>query len=864
LLGKDEKAFCMRLDDLTFNDESFRVPCGPSAPQRGTTVFLYSHDTFGLGHLRRNLAIAEQLLSPAYGCNVWLLSGSPLLRQWDLPAGLNVQPLPPVVKTGAERYAPRTGNLPFGLHKGYRESLILQTVMRERPDVIRNLPDTRVILGLRDIIDTPSAVRDLWREEDTYALLSCAYDEILVYGSKNLFDAAEAYDLPPRLAEKLRYTGYVARPAPEPVSEPWPGLETQPGLRVLVTAGGGGDGYAMMDAYIKALSQLPPGTIASLLVPGPLMPPDQAAALRAAAAPRADVAFLRFTTDLVKLLSQAEAVVAMGGYNTTTEILAARKRAIIVPRATPRAEQLIRARILEKLNVVALAEEGEGLADRLAVLLPAVLTDIAGQESDWSQIDLDGAARAAALVADHPPKQVTQAVATQTSHPIAPEEPRRVAYLMKRYPRLSETFILNEIRAMEQLGEDLEIFSMLPPEPPPHHPTVALVKANVTHLPGTWLGWLGELARGHAASVVASPKGYFKGLAHATRISLGSRQPLSVWRQFLRAGFFATEARQRGVTHIHAHFANAPSAVAHMVSMMTGLPFSFTTHAKDLYLTPAPLIAGRVRAAQFVTTCTRYNVDYLRDLLPAQDHDKLNLVYHGIDLSRFRFRPPSYAFMEQGEPPLILCVARLVPKKGLDDLVAALALLRDRGFPFRCRIVGGGPLKDELATDIAERTLQDAVTLDGAMTHENLIALFAKADLFALAPRITDDGDRDGIPNVIVEALATGVPVVSTAVSGVPEIIEHENTGLLVSARDPAALAAAMMRLLSDAELGKRMAAAGRQRLDRCFDCWINTRALQGLVRGRLLCEAVEPDEPASRFKPYRPADETVAGLVEA
>ncbi len=839
----------------TFQSAPFQVGGRSSAGGSRLRVCLYSHDTFGLGHLRRNLAIAEALLAPDQECDVLLLSGSPVIRSWALPDGLRVQPLPPVVKTGAERYVARDGGNPFGLVKGYREALILNAVMRERPDVIvvdhapsgmkqellpmlaavrQEMPQTRVVLGLRDIIDSPEAVCGLWQDEEIYALLDHAYDCILVYGSRELFDVAAAYRLPPAVAAKLRYVGYVGRAAPVTADAPWPGMGDAPGLRVLVTAGGGGDGYAMMAAYLDALAALPVQTTASLLVSGPLMSEQQRAALEHAATQRPDVALLPFTTDLVKLMARAQLVVAMGGYNTTVEILSARKPAIIVPRSAPRAEQLLRARMLQGLGLIDVAEEGPELARTLTALLPKVICAAPAGGRDWDAIDLDGARRTAMAIADLAPAPAPIPL------PPVPSGAQRVAYVMKRYPRLSETFILNEICAMETLGETLEIFSLLPPEPPPHHPMVARVRAAVRHLPAPWAGKLAALARGHAAAAAAAPSGYARAFAHALRLSLASAAPLSPWRQFLRAGYFATVARRQGVTHLHAHFANAPAAVAHLVSLMTGLPFSFTAHAKDIYLTPPALIAGRVRAARFVATCTHYNVRHLRGILPADQHDKLNLVYHGIDLARFRYRAPSYAFAAAGTPPMVLCVARLVAKKGLDDLIAACDRLAAAGRRFRCRIVGAGPLRDALAADIAARGLDGTVTLDGSMTHERLIALFAQADLFALAPRIAEDGDRDGIPNVIVEAMATGVPVVSTAISGIPELVENERTGLLVAPNDPAALAEAMARLLDGPDLGRRLAATARTRLDQCFDCWRNTRALRDLVRN-LSCEAVEP-----------------------
>lgn len=415
----------------------------------------------------------------------------------------------------------------------------------------------------------------------------------------------------------------------------------------------------------------------------------------------------------------------------------------------------------------------------------------------------------------------------------------RVAYIVKRYPRLSETFILNEIRAMERLGVALHIYSLLPPEPPPHHPMVAEVKARPIHLPTTPGRKLLAALRSHAAAFRAAPRGYLRAAAHAATLMRHSRARLSTARQFLRAGFFADDMRRQGITHLHAHFANAPTVTAELASMMTGVPFSFTTHAKDLYLTSPRLIAERVGRAAFVVTCTHYNLDYLRTVVGSAAMPKLSLVYHGIDLSHFSYRPPLAP--AAGRVVRLICVARLVAKKGLDDLVAACALLAAQGMAFHCEIVGGGPLASELAAQIAACGLIDKVSLRGAMTHADLIALYRTCDLFVLAPRIAEDGDRDGIPNVIVEAMATGLPVVSTSVSGIPELVRHEKTGLLVEPRDPAALAAAIARLITDPRLCRRLAEAARGELDQHFNCWETATALRDLVGARR-CEAVTPE----------------------
>jgi glycosyltransferase involved in cell wall biosynthesis len=425
-----------------------------------------------------------------------------------------------------------------------------------------------------------------------------------------------------------------------------------------------------------------------------------------------------------------------------------------------------------------------------------------------------------------------------------PESRPAVAYILKRYPRLSETFILNEIRAMERLGETLHIFSLLPPEPPPHHPWVAEVRARV-HVPATGpLARARSLARAHRCALMASPSAYLHALRTAIGWIVAGSQPRSTLRQFVRAGAVADACRKHGIGHIHAHFANAPTAVAHLASLMSGIRFSFTAHAKDIYLSRPASIRRHLRAARFVVTCTGYNVRHLRSLAPQTDPRKIRLVYHGIDLEQFRLRASPPSAEGRKSPPLVLSVGRLVPKKGHEDVIRACALLRDRGIPFQCLIVGCGPLHGELSALIVRLELTDRVLLYGAMTHADLLGLYREADVFVLAPRIAEDGDRDGIPNVIAEAMAIGVPVVATEVSGIPELVRHGASGLLAPCRDPAAIAVAMQRLFDDRALGRRLAERARVRLEREFNVWETTCGLHSLIVAsvneapRGLCEA--------------------------
>lgn len=405
-------------DDAGLHEESLRIK-----------VLLYSHDTFGLGHLRRNLAIADRLLSHPQPFSVLLLTGSPVIKKWKLPAGLKVQPLPPVVKTGAEQYVSRDDGHVFGLIKGYREALILKTVLRFRPDILlvdhapagmngellstlalirREFPAMRTVLGLRDILDSPEVVRQVWREQDIHALLDQAYDDVFVYGSRSLIDVAASYGLTGRIAGRVRYCGYVVaagglRDLREPHTQGSPCWDPErAGERpvILVTAGGGGDGFFLMEAFLQAQAQSAALGCHSVIVTGPLMPEEQKVALRALSADRSDVEVVDHTTDLVPSLQAAHLVISMAGYNTSAEIIAARRRAILVPRAAPRAEQLIRARLLESLGVVRSVEPSANLACELAKLLPVAVSGAPPAGTAWAALDLGGAGNVVELLQD--------------------------------------------------------------------------------------------------------------------------------------------------------------------------------------------------------------------------------------------------------------------------------------------------------------------------------------------------------------------------------------------------------------------------------------------------------------------------------
>ena len=379
-------------------------------------MLLYSHDTYGLGHLRRNLAIARHILERPNTYRVRMLTGSPVARGWPMPEGLEVRQLPPVIKTAAEEYEPRDPSLTLAEVKPQREAVILDSLKTFRPHVflvdhaptgmkgellpalahIRNhMARTRVVLGLRDILDAPDVVRDLWKREGIHRLLATHYDEIFVYGSRDLFDAVREYGLDPSIAAKAHYCGYIVRDPliTEDNSTVARARKTIDRPKVLVTVGGGGDGFSLLDAYLRALRRLPHRTVHTLMVAGPLMNIEQRRSLESDAAASGDVRIVAHTTELTKLIRRADLVVSMCGYNTTAEILAAKKPSILVPRAGPRAEQRLRATLMGKLGLAWVIHPEENLVRRLAELILAMVAgdrpDIAAQ----SRVDLGGVHR---------------------------------------------------------------------------------------------------------------------------------------------------------------------------------------------------------------------------------------------------------------------------------------------------------------------------------------------------------------------------------------------------------------------------------------------------------------------------------------
>jgi len=390
----------------------------------------------------------------------------------------------------------------------------------------------------------------------------------------------------------------------------------------------------------------------------------------------------------------------------------------------------------------------------------------------------------------------------------------RVAYVVRSWPRLSQTFVLNEVLALERLGVGVTVFAMSRAGEQVVQPQVADLRADVHYLDAAFAG----AVLAHLRVAVRSPRRYAAALAFALAGGrlLGGYTRSGRLGAFHRAALVAARLGDRGggraPTHVHAHFAHDPALIGLLVRRLCGLPFTFTAHARDLYQIPEPALRGRAREARAIVTCCRVNADHIREVV-GDGGPPVELIHHGVDLATFRPAPSR----PDNAVPEVVSVGRLVEKKGFDDLLRALALLRDRGRRLHCVIHGDGPCRAELEALRDRLGLAGVVEFAGARTQAELLGVYQRADVFALTPRVTGDGDRDGIPNVLVEAMACGLPVVSTRAGGVEELVTDGADGLLAPAGDIGAIAARLDELLLDPgrrhRLGEAAAASAR-----CFD----------------------------------------------
>lgn len=411
----------------------------------------------------------------------------------------------------------------------------------------------------------------------------------------------------------------------------------------------------------------------------------------------------------------------------------------------------------------------------------------------------------------------------------------RIAYVMSRFPRLTETFILYEILALERRGVQVEIYPLLRERKTRVHPDGASVirkavdlmsrderqvvmhpeaqqlTSRVHYSPLLDVGIVATNLR----QLLRRPSAYLGALIALVRHNVGSSNYLlGGLATFPLAVSIGAQMQRAGIMHLHAHFANHPTAAAFVIRRIFGIPFSFTGHGADLQV-DQHMLRQKIQEASFVRAISEDGRDLLAAHAPPAARTKLTVVPCGIDTGSFDLGLPRDAI---GDPATLLCIATLYEVKGHAYLFEACAHLLRHGRMVRCLLVGDGPDRRALEERVERLGLTAHISFLGQRVRTEVVNLMHRADVLVVPSIPTSSGRREGLPVVLMEGMAAGVPVVASDISGIPEIVEHEVTGLLVPPKDPEALATAIDRLLSDPALRRSVVAAGRRRVQERFD----------------------------------------------
>lgn len=374
----------------------------------------------------------------------------------------------------------------------------------------------------------------------------------------------------------------------------------------------------------------------------------------------------------------------------------------------------------------------------------------------------------------------------------------RVAYILHRFPYLTETFIMREMYSVREEGVNITIFSLLAPLHKVVHEQAKELLPNTVYSP--FLSWAVMRAQFHFLR--RRPGRYLSALVRA--IWQVYREPKVLARVLLlfpKSVYIAQQIEARGIDHVHAHFAWLEGITAGIVKDLVGTTFSIHPHAFGLFGRNQRDVRCELENATQVVTVSNFHRRYIADLCPAIRAEDIEVIHYGIDTDYFR---PADQQTER-YPLRILSVGRLHEKKGHEYLIDACALLTERGIPYQCQIVGAGTLKDALLARIDRHGIQESVKLLGALEQNQILALYQSSDIFALACVRAQNGDQDGMPNVLIEAMACELPVVTTPVTGIPDLIADGDTGILIPDHDATALADMLETLIADEGLRRRM-----------------------------------------------------------
>jgi colanic acid/amylovoran biosynthesis glycosyltransferase len=409
--------------------------------------------------------------------------------------------------------------------------------------------------------------------------------------------------------------------------------------------------------------------------------------------------------------------------------------------------------------------------------------------------------------------------------PTPPPLPER-AYVLSQFPEFCETFILNEMLQLRDQGIPFTIFSLKRCRDGKYQPGARELMERSTVYPPSLLSF--TVFASHIRILTRNPTAYFYCATLLLRTLLAS--PILFSKSlyvFLLAPWFAREANRRAIQHVHAHWISIPGTAGLFIARMAGTSYSVTAHAYDIFI-DRTLLREKIASSMYVATCTEYNRKYLVERYPDVASGKVYTFYHGVDLATFD-RPHD----GENEKPEILSVGRLCETKGFPDLIEACRILKDRGMQFACRIVGNGPLRESLVEQILRSGLEDTVEILGLLPRDRVIAHYRTARVFCLPCVVAPNGDRDGLPNVICEAMAMELPVVATSVSGIPEAIRDGDTGLIVPPHDPKSLADTIASIWDDPDTRRRIGQNARQSIREKFNLTSCTKALAEFIRNR-------------------------------
>jgi colanic acid/amylovoran biosynthesis glycosyltransferase len=394
----------------------------------------------------------------------------------------------------------------------------------------------------------------------------------------------------------------------------------------------------------------------------------------------------------------------------------------------------------------------------------------------------------------------------------------KVAYIMSRFPKLTETFVLYEMLALEQQGVQVALYPILRERTTVMHPEAAAMVERAHFQP--FLSW--PILRAQIQFLRRKPRPYLGTLWALLRCNWGSLNFfVGALGIFPKTVYFAELMAAEGVQHVHAHFASHPAAAGFIIHRLVGIPYSFTAHGSDLHV-DRHMLREKVSEAAFVVPISNYNKELIIEECGEQFRDKIVVIHCGVDTHVFQpvaHKPSTGSFA-------ILCTGTLHEVKGQTYLIEACRLLNERGVDFTCNFVGDGPDRAVLTEQIAKAGLSERMHLLGRRTREEIAELLRSADV-VVAPSVpTSAGKREGIPVVLMEAMGSGVPVVASGISGIPELVEHRQSGLLTPPRDSQALANALECLYRDPVLRQQLGQAGRDKVVREFDLSTNVALL--------------------------------------